>query len=216
MEYKGHNVSATMPKILYSAQLSIMHQEGYKEDPTSFLRENYVELSNFKYKFIGYSTLKISDIIKKYNSKDRTVRSKLIDIIKRMKLVPENHFILLSMKRGHPHTVTFCPIIGDDDVGTVKVMMRFDYSTFSRHRVPTEEEVPFIVDQLLENDLTTVSAGNYRKCERSGLDYPPCFTCFRTDEKLRRCGICRTVAYCSKECQKKDWKKHKKICKSRQ
>nr|QBK94012.1 MAG: MYND finger protein [Pithovirus LCPAC406] len=215
MEYKGHNVSATIPKVLYSAQLSITNYEGYKEDPTSFLQEHYVALSGFKYGLTGYSVLKISEIIKTYKSKDRIVRSKLIDIAKRMKLVSKNHFILLSMKDGHPHTIIFCPIITDDDVGTVNAMIRFNYSMFPRDHAPMEEEVPFIVDQLLENDLTTVPSGNYRKCERSGLDYPPCFTCFRTDKKVRRCGICRTVAYCSKECQKEDWKKHKKICKQK-
>lgn len=32
--------------------------------------------------------------------------------------------------------------------------------------------------------------------------------------KLLRCGGCRSVCYCSKECQKKDWKtQHKAVCK---
>ncbi|RPA72403.1 hypothetical protein BJ508DRAFT_381582 [Ascobolus immersus RN42] len=32
--------------------------------------------------------------------------------------------------------------------------------------------------------------------------------------KLLQCGGCKTVSYCSKECQKTDWKAHKSICKS--
>jgi hypothetical protein len=28
------------------------------------------------------------------------------------------------------------------------------------------------------------------------------------------CGACRSAVYCCKACQKKDWKEHKKICKS--
>ena len=216
MEYKGHNVSATMQKTLYSAQLSITNHEGYKEDPTSFFQEHYVMLSSFKYKLTGYSTLKISEIIKTYNSKDRIVRFKLSHIARRMRLVPKNHLNILTMERGHPHFVMYWPIIGND-VGTVNVMIRFDYSTFSRYSAPTEEEVPFIVDQLPKNDLiTTIPTGSYRKCERSGLNYPPCFTCFRTNKKLGRCNICFKAAYCSKECQKKHWKKHKKICKPKQ
>jgi hypothetical protein len=27
------------------------------------------------------------------------------------------------------------------------------------------------------------------------------------------CGACRSAVYCSKVCQKEDWKEHKKICK---
>jgi hypothetical protein len=31
--------------------------------------------------------------------------------------------------------------------------------------------------------------------------------------KFKRCGTCQTVYYCSRECQRNDWKKHKEICK---
>jgi hypothetical protein len=31
--------------------------------------------------------------------------------------------------------------------------------------------------------------------------------------KLQYCAQCETTLYCSKACQRKDWKKHKKICK---
>ncbi|KAH8824954.1 hypothetical protein DL96DRAFT_1611382 [Flagelloscypha sp. PMI_526] len=42
-----------------------------------------------------------------------------------------------------------------------------------------------------------------------------CFVCKKTESeglKLLRCSRCRTVPYCSKECQKADWKSHKGIC----
>ena len=32
------------------------------------------------------------------------------------------------------------------------------------------------------------------------------------EKKLKTCSKCKTVAYCSKECQKKDWEGHKKDC----
>lgn len=34
-----------------------------------------------------------------------------------------------------------------------------------------------------------------------------------TTEHLVRCSRCEVTAYCGKECQKKHWKKHKKVCK---
>ncbi len=221
MKYKGLDVSATMPKALYSAQLSITNQEGYKKDSTSFLQNHYVVLNSFKYKLTGYPVLKIVEIItgirvdavmargKTYRIYDRTLHSKLLHIIVQMKLVPKNHFNLLTMKRGRPHTVTYCPIIAGDDVGTVNVMIRFDYSTFPSKNNDVEIEVPFIVDQLPENDLVTVFARSYRKCERTGLDYPPCFVCSKTDKEVWKCGVCLKVVYCSKECQRKGWKEHK-------
>ena len=29
---------------------------------------------------------------------------------------------------------------------------------------------------------------------------------------MKRCTQCRCVAYCDSECQKSDWKQHKKVC----
>lgn len=30
--------------------------------------------------------------------------------------------------------------------------------------------------------------------------------------EFKKCGRCRLVSYCSRECQKKDWKRHKDSC----
>ncbi len=32
------------------------------------------------------------------------------------------------------------------------------------------------------------------------------------DVNIMRCGQCKSVGYCSRECQMKDWKQHKKVC----
>lgn len=39
-----------------------------------------------------------------------------------------------------------------------------------------------------------------------------CFTCNKTQGKLRKCGTCQAVYYCDVECQKKNWKEHKRVC----
>jgi hypothetical protein len=45
---------------------------------------------------------------------------------------------------------------------------------------------------------------------------PSCSTCHEPQSALvnplMRCGQCRIAHYCSKECQKSDWKSHKRIC----
>lgn len=42
--------------------------------------------------------------------------------------------------------------------------------------------------------------------------YQMCANCGKTDS-LKSCSSCKKTYYCSKECQKKDWKAHKSSCK---
>nr|GAT49254.1 predicted protein [Mycena chlorophos] len=39
-----------------------------------------------------------------------------------------------------------------------------------------------------------------------------CFVCKEPGEDLKRCGKCKMVSYCSRECQKRDWANHKAVC----
>lgn len=39
-----------------------------------------------------------------------------------------------------------------------------------------------------------------------------CATCGHVGEKIKTCSRCRTIAYCSRECQVSDWKRHKRDC----
>ncbi|KAJ7446633.1 hypothetical protein FB451DRAFT_727029 [Mycena latifolia] len=47
------------------------------------------------------------------------------------------------------------------------------------------------------------------------LAYRTCAACYKPESKKHkfgRCGACQKAAYCSVECQKKDWQSHKKTC----
>mmetsp|Transcript_6651 Transcript_6651/g.10353 ORF Transcript_6651/g.10353 Transcript_6651/m.10353 type:complete len:228 (+) Transcript_6651:816-1499(+) len=46
--------------------------------------------------------------------------------------------------------------------------------------------------------------------------YPKaCASCrsLASSKNLQKCGKCQSIWYCSKECQKNDWKRHKEFCK---
>ncbi len=39
-----------------------------------------------------------------------------------------------------------------------------------------------------------------------------CYNCKSINKKLKKCSKCKVAYYCSPECQKKDWNRHKKLC----
>ena len=39
-----------------------------------------------------------------------------------------------------------------------------------------------------------------------------CMKCGLEGESVRRCSRCKKISYCSPECQRADWKQHKKNC----
>lgn len=43
-------------------------------------------------------------------------------------------------------------------------------------------------------------------------DAPECAVCEDSHEKLKKCGRCGLVRYCSTECQEEDWAEHKLVC----
>ncbi len=40
----------------------------------------------------------------------------------------------------------------------------------------------------------------------------PCKVCSKTGENMQQCSACKSVHYCSIDCQKLDWKSHKTAC----
>jgi hypothetical protein len=60
------------------------------------------------------------------------------------------------------------------------------------------------------HELVNQTMGEY------GLDKPDkfCNACGRRDGRLLRCGECKAVRYCSKQCQSQAWVWHKRTCQS--
>ena len=39
-----------------------------------------------------------------------------------------------------------------------------------------------------------------------------CFNCGRASAKLHSCGRCHRAYFCDQDCQRKDWKRHRRAC----
>ncbi|EPS42385.1 hypothetical protein H072_3631 [Dactylellina haptotyla CBS 200.50] len=46
----------------------------------------------------------------------------------------------------------------------------------------------------------------------NGLSTKLCANCMTASEDLKHCARCKSVNYCSRDCQKANWKHHKKVC----
>ena len=42
--------------------------------------------------------------------------------------------------------------------------------------------------------------------------YKACGECNEVHDHMKKCDSCKCIYYCSRECQVKDWKQHKKFC----
>jgi len=69
----------------------------------------------------------------------------------------------------------------------------------------------YIRDQGIDEDITPMIQVKWTKTITT---IRRCQYCFKSDDKLSKCSSCNVVHYCSKECQKGDWKTHKEYCKS--
>lgn len=60
--------------------------------------------------------------------------------------------------------------------------------------------------------------GRYNTCPQIGLLCTrdkgsfPCGCCGKVESNLKQCSVCKKAQYCSRDCQKKAWKTHKREC----
>jgi splicing suppressor protein 51 len=79
---------------------------------------------------------------------------------------------------------------------------------------PTDPFDNFDFENLLNPQITKITIPKMA----DGTPTHSCAACNKTADdsgiKLKRCAKCQTTEYCSRDCQKNDWKAHKKICAS--
>jgi len=79
----------------------------------------------------------------------------------------------------------------------------------------TDTEIMKIVMAPLEHPKGVSPLAHEAAANRQRTILHPCSKCNRIEEAIdvfKKCQRCKAVYYCSKDCQKSDWKKHKKKC----
>ncbi|KIK48627.1 hypothetical protein CY34DRAFT_798148 [Suillus luteus UH-Slu-Lm8-n1] len=70
-----------------------------------------------------------------------------------------------------------------------------------------------VIDPERENTFRALAAtSGYLKAQNRFKILLKCSQCETEMEKPRKCSKCRSVLYCSPECQKKNWPTHKRVC----
>ncbi|KUJ06811.1 uncharacterized protein LY89DRAFT_790195 [Mollisia scopiformis] len=63
-----------------------------------------------------------------------------------------------------------------------------------------------------QNESASTSTTQAESSSSSSKPSPKCDTCGKQGDTLKECIKCHSVTYCSKDCQKADFKNHKKVC----
>ena len=63
-----------------------------------------------------------------------------------------------------------------------------------------------------KNDLEYAADNSEEAAGKPAGERTWCQTCFKHDVPMLKCGACEVVNYCSKDCQKCDWREHKTKC----
>jgi len=69
-------------------------------------------------------------------------------------------------------------------------------------------------EHILRN-RDTIAMSCSEECKKTYTEFYSsgiCKTCENYSSDLSKCSRCKNVNYCSVNCQKKDWKRHKKVC----
>jgi hypothetical protein len=142
-------------------------------------------------------------------------------LIRDHKLVPEHserNSVAFLHGRSHVGEIMNINTSRMAEQGTVSVEGPVFYHVFLRRQMLLHT-LANLMDEMRTNVFDRETPKNNRPIFARGLkcSLPSCTKTKRTDENGRErplalCSRCGWAAYCSQECQRADWKEHKKLC----
>ena len=125
--------------------------------------------------------------------------------------------------------IQITPVDAEERELLQKIFNYFATRTVSTSRKPTSKRHQLLVKHKIDHYFTRavvyplypshsmmgladpVLQGLY-VVKKSSPDQNKCSSCGNCSENLKKCSRCRSVQYCNRECQKKDWSIHKSVC----
>lgn len=96
--------------------------------------------------------------------------------------------------------------VTDDDIHT------YNAEKYRRYGDPGHGEFKYSGEEIDYGRYRAYCSESIR-AERQNPTGKSCHHCFKDDVKLLRCSRCKEAFYCSRKCQKKNWKRaHRYIC----
>lgn len=139
--------------------------------------------------------------------KEVGLRSDLL-FVRMIKRVPKGHYnVMMCSEKPKTIYIHHCPILNKLDIGKEVSVLTVGFAGFLDHSAKPLVNT-FILKELPETHLLLLDKSSRRD------SFKPCMKCDASDRPTKRCSGCNFAHYCGKECQRADWKSHKKLCNS--
>ncbi len=158
---------------------------------------------------------------------DNSLAKRLTELKKLGKEQSVADFTRIFAKHASENTMTNIFMKSDEEAQLWRYVLRLNStkmvpSAWQKKNLPLGENSPWLatfvvplyndspIDQQgLENDSY---AAMHNTARGIGDEKGCCASCKKVPQNLKRCGRCRAIEYCSVECQRAHWPRHKIVC----
>lgn len=153
-------------------------------------------------KEIAVRTLEVYGVIEKRRKVDENIK-KTLNSIRKLLASPKMELILSSRRKKAEERIK-------NDHLNVSALSIEELKEFAKE---CDLEIDNKSKEKLEKQIMDyLRSSKLKKTIKNQLGNKFCEVCLKNAKKLYSCSRCREIYYCSKNCQRIDWKEHKKRC----
>ena len=176
----------------------IMHEQfiRYEEKMTDNLRNAYIEIFGYAIAEIMFKTDNIPVKVALHLLRDTDPKGTCI-LIKGINIYSNN-----CIEEDQININSDCILCVKKNIPIFPQQLNFNQGYISKHDHSKNIQMHYIICVDCLKDMNPEKYREMRQCR----------SCLKSEYKILLCSKCKCMRYCSKECQKKDWKRHKSEC----